>query len=88
MNSTDDSGYARLEDQIKWYNNKSTLAQSNYKISKVFVIIASALIPVLALQEAPNFKLYVAVLGAAIVVAVVVIVGRRVDFRLYRHHDR
>lgn len=69
MNTTDDSGYARLEDQIKWYNNKSTLAQSNYKISKVFVIIASALIPILALQEAPNFKLYVAVLGAAIVVA-------------------
>lgn len=66
MSEADNTGYNRLEEQIEWYNKKSILAQHNYKTSKVFVIIASAAIPILALL---NYNIAVACIGAAIVIA-------------------
>lgn len=38
----------RVEDQIKWYDNKSTKAQKSYKIFQIIEIILAAFIPLLA----------------------------------------
>jgi hypothetical protein len=43
------SGYARLEQQIIWYDQKSGTAQRNYKWVKSAEFILSALVPVTAL---------------------------------------
>jgi hypothetical protein len=42
------SGYLRLEQQIKWYDTKSKSAQRYYKYIKFFEIVCAALIPILA----------------------------------------
>lgn len=66
MSDADTTGYTRLEEQIEWYDKKSIDAQQYYKNSKIFVIVASAAIPILALLD---YKIAVACLGAAIVIA-------------------
>src|SRR5262245_48655943 len=38
----------RLEDQITWYDMRSNTNQRNYKVLKLLVIFAAALIPLLA----------------------------------------
>ena len=38
----------RLEDQIKWYDNKSRKAQGNYKFIRVGEIVCAASIPFLS----------------------------------------
>src|ERR1035437_3859594 len=43
-----DSGYARLEQQIKWYDAKSVSAQRWHKRTKVLEICCAALVPFLA----------------------------------------
>lgn len=60
------SGYKRLEAQIKWYDDKSGAAQRNYKWGRYLVISASAAIPVLALL---NYNFIVAILGALIAIS-------------------
>ena len=44
-----DSGYARLESQIKWYDTKSGSAQRYYKRIKAAEFISSAIVPLTAL---------------------------------------
>lgn len=63
--SMQDSGYPRLEDQIAWYDQKSGKAQFYYKATKVFTIIASASIPIVALQ---SWDVPVAIIGASIAI--------------------
>jgi hypothetical protein len=49
----------RLEDQIGWYNKKSTTNQHSYKWIKVIEIIAAALIPVMSVINLPFYTTYV-----------------------------
>jgi hypothetical protein len=43
-----DSGYPRLEQQIRWYDSKSGEAQSYFKRVKICEFVLSALVPVTA----------------------------------------
>lgn len=60
-----DSGYGRLEQQIRWYDRKSGAAQRNFKWGKYLVISSSAFIPIAALLD---FRGLTAGLGAFIAV--------------------
>lgn len=44
-----DSGYARLEQQIRWYDTSSMKAQNRYKTTKIWEFVVGAAIPVLAM---------------------------------------
>jgi hypothetical protein len=44
---TDDPTMERLEDQIEWYDQRSNRNQRMFKLLKVLVIVAAALIPLL-----------------------------------------
>ena len=59
------SGYERLEQQIRWYDRKSGAAQRNFKWGKYFVIVASAAIPILVLLD---HKIPTAILGGFVAV--------------------
>ena len=61
-----DSGYQRLEAQIKWYDQKSGSAQRYYKWGRYFVIAASAAIPIFALVD---LKYVTAALGGLIAIS-------------------
>lgn len=61
----EDSGYARLEDQIRWYDGKSGSNQWWFKRLKVLEIAAAAAVPVTA-GFLPSWV--PAMLGAAIVI--------------------
>ena len=43
----------RLEDQLAWYDRRSTGAQRMFKRTKVAELVVAALVPVLAATEAP-----------------------------------
>jgi hypothetical protein len=60
--------YARLEDQISWYDRKSSAAQRIFKRIKVTEILAAAIIPFLAGISLPNDKLIIAGLGVLITI--------------------
>lgn len=60
-----DSGYERLEAQIRWYDQKSGAAQRYFKWGRYFVITASAAIPIAALLE---WNIAAAVLGGLIAI--------------------
>lgn len=47
--SEPDSGYLRLEQQIRWYDSKSGEAQRRYKSVKIAEFVVTALVPVTAL---------------------------------------
>lgn len=66
VNNEPTSGYERLEAQIDWYDRKSASNQRSYKLGRLFVLLAAASIPLLALNECTNV---VAVLGALIAAA-------------------
>jgi len=57
----------RLEDQIRWYSQRSGSNQRAFKIIKLAQIILAAAIPVLVNIQ-PDLRVVVAVFGAAIVV--------------------
>ena len=59
-----DSGYPRLEQQIRWYDSKSGRAQLTYKWVKAGEFILSAFVPFTALFNGP----VTAVLGIGVVV--------------------
>jgi hypothetical protein len=50
---TDDPTLARLDDQIGWYDRKSTSSQKKYKALKIIVIAAAALLPLLSGSDLP-----------------------------------
>src|SRR5262245_47120908 len=58
-----DTGYARLEDEIRWYSRKSQEAQRWFKRLKIAEVACAALVPV----AASYLPLVAAFLGAAIV---------------------
>ncbi len=60
--------YARLEDQIDWYNRKSSAAQRTFKRIKVVEILAAAMIPFLAGITFLHDKLAIAGLGVLITI--------------------
>lgn len=63
-----DPVFARLEDQITWYDGKSIAQQRTFKTIKVIEIVAAALIPFLAALKAPNVGYVTAGLGVLITV--------------------
>jgi hypothetical protein len=68
----DNPTIGRLEDQIEWYDKKSTRSQYRFKVLKVIEIVAAVLIPlsagVSAILPIPYPTIIAAVLGALIVV--------------------
>jgi uncharacterized protein DUF4231 len=64
----DDPIYARLEDQIAWYDRKSSSAQRTFKRIKIVEICAAAVIPFLAGITLPQDKLIIAGLGVLITI--------------------
>lgn len=46
-----DSGYARLEQQIRWYDSKSGSAQRYFKSTKVVEFACGAIVPIAALVK-------------------------------------
>jgi hypothetical protein len=65
-NTEPDSGYERLEAQIRWYDRKSGAAQRYFKCGRYFVIAASAAIPIVSLLD---YKIEVAILGGLIAIS-------------------
>ena len=45
--NAEDTGYARLEDQIAWFDDRSSTHQAVYRRLKIIAIAAAALVPVL-----------------------------------------
>lgn len=64
-----DSGYARLEQQISWYDSKSGTAQRWFKGTRLAQLSLTASIPALAFTDLP--ALSAAVSAAALVIAAV-----------------
>jgi Protein of unknown function (DUF4231) len=63
-----DPTMARLEDQIAWYDRRSSINQRVYKRMKLVEILAAALIPFLAAWSFPHVLLATAALGLLITV--------------------
>jgi hypothetical protein len=59
-----DSGYLRLEQQIRWYDSKSGSAQAWFKWTKILEFICAAAVPPIALLHGPT----AAVLSAVVIV--------------------
>jgi hypothetical protein len=70
---------ARLDDQIKWYGDKSSHCQHTYKRIKLIEIIAAALIPFLAALRVsdsdPHTRFAVGVLTAGLGVLITILEG-------------
>jgi Protein of unknown function (DUF4231) len=64
--STADPTFARLEDQLGWYDRKSQSAQRAYKRVKVAQLVLAAGVPVAVASAAPG--IVTALLGALVVV--------------------
>lgn len=62
----------RLDDQIKWYSQKSQWNQKRYKILRMAEIIISALIPVLIpySNAVPYLKTIIALSGSAVAIMI------------------
>jgi hypothetical protein len=50
---SDDPTMARLDDQIDWYDKKSSSNQQTYRVLKITVLIAAALLPLLSALPLP-----------------------------------
>jgi hypothetical protein len=50
---SDDATMVRLDDQIGWYDQKSSLNQRFFKVLKITVIVVAALIPLLSSSQLP-----------------------------------
>lgn len=62
-----DTAYARLEDQIDWYDRKSAFHQNWYRRLKIVSIAAAALVPVFSALD--GYALIGGLLGVLIVVS-------------------
>lgn len=58
----------RLEDQIAWYDRKSSANQCIFRRIKITEIVAAALIPFLAIFQVPRMNYMTAALGVLITV--------------------
>lgn len=63
---TESPAWARLQDQLAWYDSKSQLCQRRFKLLKVLQLVLAAAIPVAAGVSAPSWLVGGA--GALIVV--------------------
>jgi hypothetical protein len=63
-----DAAWARLQEQIAWYDAKSAFNQRRFKLLKVCQIVIAAAIPVVAATDGSAWRTLVALGGAAIVV--------------------
>ena len=61
------SGYARLDDQIDWYDRKGLYHQAWYRRLKLVSIVAAALVPVVSAFD--GMALLTGLLGVAVVVS-------------------
>jgi len=61
-----DPAWDRLEDQVGWYDRKSSSSQRAYKRTKTAQLILGSAVPVLALMDAPS--MVTAVVAALVVV--------------------
>ncbi len=68
MTQIDDSGYRRLEDQIQWYDTKSSRAQKAYKKTKYFTITVTAVIPIFAVVSFSYSEFLIAALSAMVAI--------------------
>lgn len=66
--SASDPIYARLDEQIQWYDKKSRYAQHTFKRIKFVEIVSAAIIPFLAGVSIPDAKLVIAGLGVLITI--------------------
>lgn len=64
-----DALWARLEDQLSWYDRKSNASQRAFKVTKTAQLVLGSVVPVVALTSAS------AVLTASIAALVVVLEG-------------
>lgn len=64
----DHPAWARLEDQLAWYDRKSVASQQAFKRVKVAEVVLAGAIPVVAGLRWPSSAWVTAVLGAAVVV--------------------
>lgn len=60
--------WQRLENQRKWYDEKSAFNQKWYKGLKLTQIVLAAIIPIFALLPVPHTKFIVAIFGALIAI--------------------
>jgi Protein of unknown function (DUF4231) len=60
------AAWKRLEDQISWYDRKSTYNQRQFKAVKVAQIVVAALVPILAAADAARALL--GALGAVVLI--------------------
>lgn len=72
----------RLEDQIDWYSNKSSLCQCRYKVIRIVEIVASAIIPLLSGmgEKVPYGPWIIGLLGVTIAIATAV-------SSLFKYHE-
>ena len=68
--NTDEYFRERLDDQINWYDKKSTSNQNKYKILKVIDIVVAAAIPVIGYFTTSElmFKKFAGVMSAVIII--------------------
>lgn len=66
MQHPDSPAWARLQEQIEWYDRKSQACQQRFKLLKILQIVTAAAIPVAVAVSAEDWL--VAVAGALIVV--------------------
>jgi hypothetical protein len=64
----DHPAWLRLEDQLQWYDNKSTLNKKWHKILRVIQLVLATAIPVIALSGAEWSKWVTAIFGGLIAV--------------------
>lgn len=62
----DGTGYARLEDQIHWFDSRSSSHQAAYRRLKIVSIAAAALVPLVSSIE--GYAVYAGLLGVVVVV--------------------
>lgn len=58
--------WSRLQDQRRWYSEKSTKYKNNYLKIKILQIVLAGIIPILSLVDFPFSKFIIATFGAAI----------------------
>lgn len=70
MHEIDEYLTLRVDDQIRWYDEKSKQAQKKYKQLQTMEIIIAALIPILSGMSTKHFviPIIIGILGAAIIV--------------------
>jgi hypothetical protein len=59
-----DSGYKRLESQIRWYDRRSGQAQFRYKFLKIIEVGCAALVPLVSQIDG----IFTAMLGVAVII--------------------